>query len=38
MEGNRNAWRILVGKPDGKGPQEDHYVRGWIILKLIIER
>jgi hypothetical protein len=29
----RNAYRILVGKPEGKRPLEDHDVGGWAILK-----
>jgi hypothetical protein len=30
----RNAYRILVGKPEGKRDHwEDQGVRGWIILK-----
>jgi hypothetical protein len=34
----RNEYRISVGKPEGKGPQEDIYVDGRIILKCILER
>jgi hypothetical protein len=34
----RNAYRILVGRPEGKTPVEDQDVSGWIILKLILER
>jgi hypothetical protein len=39
----RNAYRILVGKPDGKRPLgrdhwEDQDVDGWTILKWILER
>jgi hypothetical protein len=30
----RNAYRILVGKPEGKRPLEN----GWTILKWILER
>jgi hypothetical protein len=29
----RNAYRILVGKPEGKNHWEDQDVGGWIILK-----
>jgi hypothetical protein len=28
----RNAYRLLVRKPEGKRPQEDQDVGGWIIL------
>jgi hypothetical protein len=28
-----NAYRILVGKPDGKRPLEDQYIGGWTILR-----
>jgi hypothetical protein len=34
----RNAYRILVGKPEGKSLLEDQDVGGWIILKYILER
>jgi hypothetical protein len=34
----RNAYRILVGKPEGKRSLSDQDVGGWIILKLILER
>jgi hypothetical protein len=34
----RNAYRILVGKPEGKNYQEKQDVGGWIILKWILER
>jgi hypothetical protein len=33
-----NAYRILVGKPEGKNHYEDQNVDGWIILKKILER
>jgi hypothetical protein len=32
------AYRILVGKPEGKRPQGDHVVGGCVILKYILER
>jgi hypothetical protein len=38
MREKRNAYRILVGKPEGKGPVEDQDVGGWTILKWILER
>jgi hypothetical protein len=38
MVRKRNAYRIFVGKPEGKRPKEDQYVGGWIILKWILER
>jgi hypothetical protein len=31
-----NAYRILVGKPEGRRPLEDQDVVGWTILKIII--
>jgi hypothetical protein len=34
---NRNAYRILVGKPEGKRPLGKPRCRGWIILKWILE-
>jgi hypothetical protein len=33
-----NAYRILVGKPEGKIPLEDQDVGEWTILKWILER
>jgi hypothetical protein len=29
----RNAYRLLVGKPEGKNHSEDQDVGGWIIIK-----
>jgi hypothetical protein len=37
MGENRNVYRILVGKPDGKSHWEDLDVGGWTILKWILE-
>jgi hypothetical protein len=35
----RNAYRIFVGKPEGKRDHwEDQDVDGWTILKWILER
>jgi hypothetical protein len=34
----RNAYRILLGKPEGKRPLEDQDISGWTILKEILER
>jgi hypothetical protein len=34
----RNGYRILVGKPEGKRPQENLEVGGRIILEWIFER
>jgi hypothetical protein len=34
----RNAYRILVGKAEGRRPLEDQDVGGWTILKWILER
>jgi hypothetical protein len=31
MEEKRNAYRILVGKPEGKNHWEDQDVGGWTI-------
>jgi hypothetical protein len=33
-----NAYRISVGKPEGKDHWEDQDVDGWTILKWILER
>jgi hypothetical protein len=38
MGEKRNAYRILVGNPEGKRHWEDQDVGGWTILKLILER
>jgi hypothetical protein len=32
MGEKRNAYRLLVGKPEGKNHKEDQDVGGWIIL------
>jgi hypothetical protein len=32
MGKKRNVYRILVGKPEGKGHWEDQGVGGWTIL------
>jgi hypothetical protein len=34
MGDTRNAYRILVGKPEGKRPWEDQDVGGWTIFKM----
>jgi hypothetical protein len=34
----RNAYRLLVGKPEGSNHWEDQDVDGRIILELILER
>jgi hypothetical protein len=34
----RNAYRLLVGKPEGKRPLEDQEVGWWIMLGWILER
>jgi hypothetical protein len=31
-----NAYRLLVGKPEGRRPLEDRDVSGWIILRWIL--
>jgi hypothetical protein len=33
MEENRNAYRMLVGKPDERGHWEVQDVGGWTIIK-----
>jgi hypothetical protein len=38
MRENRNAYRILVGKPKGKDHYEDQNVGGRTILKCVFER
>jgi hypothetical protein len=38
MGEKRNAYRILVGKPEGKSYWEDQDVDGWTVLKCISER
>jgi hypothetical protein len=38
MRETRNAYRILVGKPEGKKPLGRLTVGGWTILKCILER
>jgi hypothetical protein len=38
MGETRNAYRILVGKPEGKRPLGRQDVGGWTILKWIFER
>jgi hypothetical protein len=34
----KNSYRILVGKPEGKKPLGRPRSRGWTILKWILER
>jgi hypothetical protein len=38
MKANRNAYRVLVGKPEGKRHLEGLDVGGRIILRWILER
>jgi hypothetical protein len=38
MGERRNAYRILVGKPEERDHLEDQDVDGWTILKWILER
>jgi hypothetical protein len=38
MGENRNACRLLVGKPEGKRHLEDQNISGWIILGWILWR
>jgi hypothetical protein len=37
MGEKRNAYRILVGKPEGKSHWENQDIGWWIILKWILE-
>jgi hypothetical protein len=34
----KNAYRMLVGEPEGKRHWEDQDVGGWTIFKRILER
>jgi hypothetical protein len=38
MGEKRNAYRLLLGKPEGKRPLGSQYVGGQIILKGILEK
>jgi hypothetical protein len=38
MGEKRNVYRLLVGKPEGKRPQGNQDVDGWIMLGWILER
>jgi hypothetical protein len=38
MGEKKNAYRILVRKPEGKRPLGTQDVGGWTILKFILER
>jgi hypothetical protein len=38
MGEKRNAYKIVVGKQEGKNHWEDQDVGGWAILKWILER
>jgi hypothetical protein len=38
MREKRNAYRVLVGQPEGKRPIGRPTLCGWIILKWILER
>jgi hypothetical protein len=38
MVERRNAYRILLGNPDGKRPLGRPRQRGWTILNWILER
>jgi hypothetical protein len=38
MEENMNAYRLMVGKPEGKGPQGIPRLRWMIILGWILGR
>jgi hypothetical protein len=38
MGEKRTAYRILVGKREGKNHWENQDIDGWIILKWIVER
>jgi hypothetical protein len=38
MGKKRNAYRILLGKPEGKRPLGGPEIGGWSILKWILDR
>jgi hypothetical protein len=38
MGENRNAYRLLVGKPEGKKTTRKTSIGGWILFGLILER
>jgi hypothetical protein len=38
MEAKMSAYRLLVGKPEGKGSLGREDVGGWTILEWILER
>jgi hypothetical protein len=38
MREKRNAYRILVGNPEGRDHWGDQNVGGWTVLKWILER
>jgi hypothetical protein len=38
MGEKRKAYRLLVGKSEGKRPEEDKDGGGWVILRWILER
>jgi hypothetical protein len=38
MRVERNVYKVLVGKPEGKRPLEILGVIGWIILKCILRK
>jgi hypothetical protein len=38
MGDRQNAYRIFVGKPEGKRPLKEQDIRGWTIQKWILER
>jgi hypothetical protein len=38
MGQKRNAYRLLVGKPEGRDHYEVQGISGWIILRWILER
>jgi hypothetical protein len=37
MEERRNAYRILVGNPEGRNQWENQDIGGWTISKWILE-
>jgi hypothetical protein len=38
MGQKRNAYRLLVGKPEGQRPLEDPDIGGWLILGYTLEK
>jgi hypothetical protein len=37
MREKRNAYRLLVGKPEGKRPLREEDIGGWIVLRWVLD-